>query len=147
MDKFFKELFTNANNEQLKDFAAKAVILVNNIKDYSNSTNVDFITAIVPGDWDNELVYKVRKVLPIVIETVSMIGGCASQPTLGGKVVCMVNLIKVKEENERTKFWHGLAASIGVALSDGKLTVSDLFLVLEPIFREITKKKQQTKVL
>lgn len=140
LDKALKSIFTDANNEELKDVATKAVILVNNFKNYVDHPGMNVVTALIPGDWDNATVNKVKKVLPVVINGLASAGPCIAQQSWGKKVECIVALVKVKEDNEKAKFWHGLASSIGAALSDGKLTISDLFLVIEPIFRQLKTK-------
>lgn len=141
LDRFFKDLFHGDNNAELKDITAKAVVLVEKIKEYASSPNADMVTAIIPGDWDDALKEKVKAVIPKVLEQVAKGSECFDQPSLGEKVACIVrNTTSNPDAGERTKFFHELAGAFGVALSDGKFTLSDLFLILEPVYRLFKKK-------
>lgn len=140
LDKFFKNLLTD--NKELKDITAKAVLLVEKIKGYAENPTTDMIVAIIPGDWDAALVAKVKIIIPKVLKAFAKNSPCLDKATLGERVACLIGNIKQNPDaGERTKFFHELVGAIGVALSDGKFTLSDLFLFAETLYRFLFKKK------
>lgn len=141
LDKFLAKIFSG--NSELKDIAEKAVVLVQQLKLYAENPKVDMLTSIIPSDWDDKLVAKVRAVFPVVLAEYAKHSLCLNKPTTTLQALCIIESITSNPNaDERTKLFHELAGKFGVAISDGKFTLSDLFLFVEPIFRLLFGKKK-----
>lgn len=140
LDKFFNHLFSDNHVEN--DIAIqKAVELVERLKSFVDKPQIDIVTNLIPGNWDAALVSKVRYALPFVIGALVKGQICNDKPTLEEKLACVVALATTKSNDEKAKFWHSLASDFARILSDGKITISDAFILVEIAYRELVKNK------
>jgi hypothetical protein len=72
-----KGLFNNISPE-LKTAIHIGVIVTENIKSFVDSPAADILTAIIPGDLDNELITLLRAKLPEILTELKLADSCGS---------------------------------------------------------------------
>lgn len=142
IERFFQHVLglTPEDQKFTDDAVKKAVYFVDKIKNFVNSPTVDVATNWFPGDWDNKAVAAGRDALNTILDGMLEGQECSSKPTLEEKLLCAVEKV-VPQGNSRAKFWHDLASDLARIFSDGKLTLSDGFILVEIAFRELLSKK------
>lgn len=144
---FFKRLWNVANQflqeafEKGKVFAPVAIAFTDQIKYYVEHPMVDVATDVIPGQWDNDIVEKVRSIRKEVAKRLLTIAGVVEESEnvneLYAKVVeCIQN---VKPEL-RANFYILLSAELNKALADGNLTIAESIIATQAAFAESKRK-------
>lgn len=144
LDKFFKGLVggDKKSGEDLQATVALAVQLVNNLKDYLRSPMGNLLTAVIPGDWDNELKAKAQQFIEKVANNSAIITDCTSLQTSGEQLICVYNkIVSLNDEDEEDSFWQKLGALATKVFADGRLSFGDAVLAAEFVYRLVVKKK------
>lgn len=119
-----------------------AVQVTNKLKEVINSPIADLVTALIPGELDNELKYKLRKVLPEVAAKIAIthnIIQATEDPTTA--------LTKIKEYIEslgggaRRDWWVLFSANVMEGISDGEVSYSDLIKWTQMAYDELYNNK------
>lgn len=143
LDKFLKGVAGGDKEaaDNLHDTTEKAVELVNNLKAYLQNPMGDFVTAVIPGDWDNDLKAKAELFITKIAGNASLITDCTNLSTAGEQLVCVYSKITgLNDEDEEDSFWHKLGVLATKVFADGKITFGDAVVAAEFIYRVIVKK-------
>lgn len=139
LDSFLKKLFANEEDEQTKEFAAWAVMVVQRAKDYSYNPVLNRAIDVIPGDWDNKIIDAAQKFLPNVLDKMVEGQACLDEDSFGGKLACFNNLVNSKPVEEKAELLNSFAVKIAVGFfevfADGKVTVKEVLnkiLILVP---------------
>lgn len=144
LDKFVKAL-VNGDHEQaekLQDTGTKLIELVDKVKSWVKSPMGDFVTSVIPGDWDDNLKEKGIAFLEKQATNFDIITGASVAPTIGEKFVYAYNkVLETGDEDKEDGFWHELGSAGTKAFADGKITFGDGAVLAEMLYRLIVKKK------
>lgn len=144
LDKFIKALVNGDHEEaeKLQLTGTKLIELVDQVKAWVKSPMGDFITSVIPGDWDNELKEKGIAFLDKQANNFAIITGAGELPTIGEKFVYAYNkVVETGDEDKEDGFWHELGSAGTKAFADGKITFGDGAVLAEMLYRLIVKKK------
>jgi hypothetical protein len=141
LSSFVKNLFGNVFSE-LKKHSELAVKVTDNIKKLVESPIADVISVIIPGDADDILIAKARVVLPQVVEKVAILHGILKENDTNSDVVAnIIENLKQLNPDARISFWVMFAAELNKALSDGKLTLAESFVLTQMSYIELKNNK------
>jgi len=89
------------------------------IKNTLSSTAADILTAIIPGNLDNEIRTQLINVLTKVIEALTIADNCREHTDLNDKLLCFVQQIKQRDPQLQDAILQKLASLLAGEL-DGK---------------------------
>lgn len=117
------------------DLMPKIIDLVNNIKNFdtTNPEFADFLTSIIPGDWDDELKAKARIVVPQVLTQLISVKECLDKPD-DEALICIVAKIQTALPDVRMVNLSNLAVLITKAMADDEITVPELLGIVQYVF-------------
>lgn len=123
------KILTSKNEEdiELRSAAEKAVILVEKLKKYIDNPIADILSKIIPGDWDNKAIEKVRNTLPGILADLRGIETTTD-------VATAVSDLKFSDDDAKNRFYHNLATAAARVLSDGKLSYGDAVVAVQLIY-------------
>lgn len=125
----------------LKMNSAAAVKVTQAFKTFVDSPVADLLTALIPGELDDELKYKLRLVLPQVYARIAIahnIITAESNPTTAlQEIKAYIESLGVQA---RRDWWVLMSANVLEAISDGNLTYSELVRITQDAYDEIYKK-------
>ena len=119
-----------------KDLLPKVIELVNNIKEFdvNNPDIADFLTKIIPGDWDDKLKEQARLLLPDLLKEFAAFDACLAQ-TGDEQLICITTQLQsVTNINIYSLNWGDLTALITHALSDKKLSVEEIRSLVKYVY-------------
>jgi hypothetical protein len=117
-----------------------AIKIVEQIKNIVNSPILPFITAAIPGTFDDVLVEKVKEILPRALALLQ-IGECIKTTSTNDEVFqCVIAKLKGLNPDAQNAFYLNLAAMISTDLSDGHLTWSEAVILVQYTYNEKFKK-------
>jgi hypothetical protein len=125
-----KGLFNNISPE-LKTAIHIGVIVTENIKSFVDSPAADILTAIIPGDLDNELITLLRAKLPEILTELKLADSCGSLTDPSAITACAVKVLQGLSGDVSSAFLHSLSILVAQVAADGKLTWSDGVYLLE----------------
>lgn len=125
-----KSLFDGIPAE-LKTAIHIGVVVTENIKSFVDSPAADILTAIIPGDVDDEIKNWLRAKLPSILTELKLADSCAGLTDLGEITKCAVRVLQGLDANVKGAFLHTLSILVAQVASDGKLSWSDGVYILE----------------
>jgi len=125
-----ENLFNNIPAE-LKLAIHIAVIITENIKSFVDSPAADILTAIIPGDLDDDLKNLLRAKLPAVLTELKLADNCAGLTDPSQITSCAVTVLQGLDGDIKSAFLHNLSILIAQVAAAGKLTWSDGVYILE----------------
>jgi len=125
-----KGLFNNISPE-LKTAIHVGVIVTENIKSFVDSPAADVLTAIIPGDLDNELITLLRAKLPGILTELKLADSCGSLTVPSEITACAVKVLQGLSGDVSSAFLHSLSILVAQVAADGKLSWSDGVYLLE----------------
>jgi hypothetical protein len=144
---FFKRLWSVANQflqeafEKGKVFAPLAISFTDQIKFYVEHPIMDVVVDLIPGEWDNKALDKLRKVNKEVAEKLLTIAGVVVESENVNQLYAeLVKCIQDLKPELRANFYILLSAELNKALSDGKLTIAESIIATQAAFYESRKK-------
>lgn len=135
LKKKFKQGFDAA-----KKHSHVAVKVTDELRKVVASPVADLLTALIPGDLDNEIKYKLRQELPKIAAKVAIahnILQATDDPTTA--------LVKIREYiaslglDAQRAWWVDFSAHVMEALSDGELSWPELVAITQKAYDEIHK--------
>lgn len=112
-----------------------AVKITSILKKYVEDPASDLIVSIIPGDIDNIILAKLKKVLPVVLEKVSLAHGILlSSETDSDVVSAVIDHLKSISPELRAAFWVSFSGELNVALSDGKLSFAEAVALAQLVY-------------
>ncbi len=125
-----KELF-NGIPAELKTAIHIGVLVTENIKNFVDSPTADVLTAIIPGDIDDDIKNWLRAKLPAILTELKLADSCGTLTNPGEITACAVKVLQGLDGDIKSAFLHNLSILIAQVASDGKLTWSDGVYILE----------------
>lgn len=125
--------------EELKKAVHVGVVITENLKKFVDSGVADVITAIIPGEWDDNLKAKLRQQLPIILTNLKLADSCADETDPDKIVACAIKTLQSIEGNFSNAFLHSLSILIAETVSDGKISWSDGVYILQWYYSHIHK--------
>ena len=145
---FFSSLATwfagvlKKNDEIVKVVAPYAINVCNFIKEYNGDSLFIALKAWASGlggPWAKVTVAFIDRVLSDevmdkVIIALNITERAAETDNVADKLTLILNYVKTLETNDKAVAWTTISASITSALSDGKLTWQELYLIVKGIY-------------
>lgn len=125
-----KSLFDGIPAE-LKTAIHIGVLVTENIKNFVDSPAADILTAIIPGDVDDEIKNWLRAKLPTILTELKLADSCGSLTDPAAIAECAVKVLQGLDGDIQSSFLHSLSVMAAQVAADGKLTWSDGVYLLE----------------
>jgi len=125
-----KSLFAGMPSE-LKTAIHIGVQVTQNIKTFVDSPAADVLTAIIPGDIDDEIKSWLRAKLPAILTELKLADSCSGLTDPAAITACAVKVLQGLEGDVQSSFLHSLSVQVAQVAADGKLTWSDGVYLLQ----------------
>jgi hypothetical protein len=125
-----KSLF-EAIPQEMKTAIHIGVLVTENIKNFVDSPAADILTAIIPGDIDDEIKNWLRAKLPTILTELKLADSCGSLTDPLQITACAVKVLQGLDGDVKSAFLHNLSIFIAQVASGGQLTWSDGVSILE----------------
>lgn len=125
-----KSLFDSIPS-QLKTAIHIGVSITEGIKAFVDSPAADILTAIIPGDLDDNLEALLRTKLPGILTELKLADSCSNLSDPAEITACAVKVLQGLDGDIKSAFLHSLSILIAQVAADGKLTWSDGVYILE----------------
>lgn len=117
--------------------AVRSVHIVEQIKKVIDNPALDFVTSLTPFAGDEVVLNLIRKALTDVAALLRVEATGTDQEV----IAAIGDILKDRSEDFKKLFYRELALAIGKALEDGKVTTSELLILIEVIYRKIKDEK------
>jgi hypothetical protein len=107
------------------------VVVTENIKNFVDSPAADILTAIIPGDLDDEIKNWLRAKLPVILTELRLADSCGNLTDPQQITACAVKVLQCLDGDVKSAFLHSLSIFVAQTVSGGKLTWSDGVTILE----------------
>lgn len=125
-----KSLFDKIPSE-LKTAIKIGVTITQNIKTFVDSPAADVLTAIIPGDIDDEIKNWLRAKLPEILTELKLADSCSGLTDPAAITQCAIKVLQGLDGNVQSAFFHNLSILVAEVAADGKLTWSDGVYLLQ----------------
>ena len=125
-----KTLFEGIPDE-MKTAIHIGVVITENIKNFADSPAVDILTAIIPGDIDDEIKNWLRAKLPTILTELKLADSCGGLTDPLQITACAIKVLQGLSGDVKSVFLHNLSIFIAQTASGGKLTWADGVSILE----------------
>jgi len=125
-----KSLFQGIPAE-LKTAIHIGVVVTENIKTFIDSPTADVLTAIIPGDIDDEIKNWLRAKLPAILTELKLADSCSSLTDPAAITACAIKVLQGLDADVQSSFLHSLSVLIADVAADGKLSWSDGVYLLQ----------------
>lgn len=133
--KWLKSLFTKTK-AIAETYIPIGIEVVEEIKKVVDSPITPLLTMLIPGHLDDAIAAKVKQLLPQVLTTLRISNDCAKKTTPDEVAQCVIAYLRTLRPNERHDFWLKIAAKVSAALSDGKLTWTEILDITQDIYNK-----------
>ena len=116
----------NRTKEIVVKYVQPSVAMVENIKMVIDSPVADLITAIIPGTLDDLIKDKMRKYLPIILQDLKIAQECSALKDPAAIVKCALEALVKYDKTSKYVYLKGIATKMADALTDGKISWSEL---------------------
>ena len=116
---------------ELKTAIHIGVEVTENIKTFVDSPAADILTAIIPGDIDDEVKNWLRAKLPTILTELKLADSCGQLTDPAEITACAVKVLQGLDGSVKSAFLHNLSILMVQVAADGKLTWSDGVYILE----------------
>ena len=116
---------------ELKTAIHIGVLVTENIKNFADSPAADILTAIIPGDIDDEVKNWLRAKLPAILTELKLADSCSSLTDPIEITACAVKVLQGLDGDIQSAFLHNLSVLIAEVAADGKLTWGDGVYILQ----------------
>lgn len=107
------------------------VLVTENIKNFVDSPAGDILTALIPGDIDDEIKSWLRAKLPAILTELKLADSCAGLTDPQQITACAVKVLQGLDGDIKSVFLHSLSVFVAQIASNGKLTWADGVAILE----------------
>lgn len=125
-----KSLFDGIPSE-LKTAIHIGVVVTQNIKNFVDSPAADVLTAIIPGDIDDEIKNWLRAKLPEILTELKLADSCSGLTNPTDITACAIKVLQGLDGDIQSAFFHNLSVLVAEVAADGKLTWSDGVYLLQ----------------
>ena len=116
---------------ELKTAIHIGVEVTENLKTFVDSPAADILTAIIPGDIDDEVKNWLRTRLPAILTELKLADNCGQLTDPAEITKCAIQVLQGLDGNVKSAFLHNLSILVAKVASDGKLSWSDGVYLLE----------------
>jgi hypothetical protein len=116
---------------ELKTAIHIGVQVTENIKNFTDSPVADVLTALIPGDIDDEIKNWLRAKLPAILTELKLADSCSSLTDPNEITVCAIKVLQGLDGDIQSAFFHNLSILVAEIAADGKLSWSDGVYILE----------------
>lgn len=107
------------------------VIVTENIKNFVDSPAADVLTALIPGDADDELKDLLRAKLPSILTELKLADSCGTLTDPAQITACAIKVLQGLDGDIQSAFLHNLSVLVAQVAANGKLTWSDGVYLLQ----------------
>ena len=125
-----KALFDGIPSE-LKTAVHIGVVITENIKTFIDSPAADVLTAIIPGDIDDEVKNWLRAKLPGILTELKLVDSCSGLTDPAAITDCAIKVLQGLDGDIQSAFLHNLSILIAQVAADGKLSWADGVYILQ----------------
>jgi len=125
-----KSMFDGIPSE-LKVAIHIGVAVTEAVKTFVDSPAADVLTAIIPGDLDDELKDLLRAKLPGILAELKLADSCSGLTDPSQITACAIKVLQGIDGDVSSAFLHNLSILVAQVAADGKLTWSDGVYILE----------------
>jgi hypothetical protein len=125
-----KSLFSTMP-EELKTAIHIGVEVTEAIKVFVDSPAADILTAIIPGDADDEIKDWLRAKLPEILTELKLADSCSGLTDPSQITACAIKVLQGLDGDISNAFLHSLSILVAQVAADGKLSWSDGVYLLE----------------
>jgi hypothetical protein len=133
-----KNLFDKVEAEVKKDVVV-AISVVQQIKTVVDSPVADVVTAMIPGQLDDQIKTILRNLLPKLILELSLVQSVTDIEDQNAQLQAILEKLKLSSDDVKNAFYHSLASLILEKLSDGKLSWPDAVAISEYYYQNHVK--------
>jgi len=116
---------------ELKTAIHIGVEVAENVKTFVDSPAADILTAIIPGNIDDEVKSWLRAKLPPILTELKLADSCGQLTDPGDITKCAVRVLQGLDKNIQKAFLHNLSILIAQVAADGQLSWSDGVYILQ----------------
>lgn len=116
---------------ELKTAIHIGVEVAENVKTFVDSPAADILTAIIPGNIDDEVKSWLRAKLPPILTELKLADSCGQLTDPGDITKCAVRVLQGLDKNIQNAFLHNLSILIAQVAADGQLSWSDGVYILQ----------------
>jgi hypothetical protein len=125
-----KSIFNDLPHD-LKTAIHIGVVVTENVKKFTDSSTADILTAIIPGELDDEIKIKLRANLPKILTELKLADKCAGLTDTNAIVKCAIDTLQQTQGDFKSAFLHDLSILVAQVASDGKLDWKDGTYILQ----------------
>ena len=125
------ESLFNGISPELKTAIHIGVLVTEAIKTFVDSPATDVLTAIIPGDADNEIKDLLRAKLPAILTELKLADSCTGLTDPSQITVCAIKILQGLDGEVSSAFLHSLSILVAQVAADGKLSWSDGVYILQ----------------
>lgn len=125
--------------EELKTAIHIGVIVTDNVKKFVDSPAADALTAIIPGEIDDDIKNLLRAKLPEILTELKLADSCSGLTDPAAITACAVKVLQGIAGDAQSAFLHNLSVMVAQVAADGKLTWSDGVYLLEWYYQNVYK--------
>jgi hypothetical protein len=119
-----------------------AVMITENLKKAVESPVAGGIASIIPNDRGNILLAKAREIAPRVAFKVAIAHKILqANQTPEDVLLAVANKLKEEDSIVKSSFWIRFSAEVMIALSDGKISLSEAIILGQLLYNELFAKK------
>ena len=119
-------------------------IVKNTVENQKFIALLEVIKFSIPGDADDKLIDKimetVQKYIPKIALQLDIIQSISGLETVNEQMIAVVNALKQASDDQKSDYWHELAAFILRQLADGELTLGEAGAIVEYHYQNYVKK-------
>jgi len=124
---------------ELKTAIHIGVIVTENIKTFVDSPAADVLTAIIPGDIDDDIKNWLRAKLPEVLAELKLADSCSGLTDPQQITACAIKVLQGLSGDVQSSFLHSLSIFIAQIASNGALTWADGVTIMQWYYQNVYK--------
>jgi hypothetical protein len=133
--KFLQNLFSKSVR-LVRKYVLPGIETVENFKKLLDSSVIDVLTAIIPGDLDDAIKRKLRQILPEILLKLKIADECSRYTEPEQVIACALKHIQAYHPDARKAYYLNIAVMITHALADGKLQWHEVVHLVEYTYQE-----------
>ncbi len=131
--------------EELAPVATNIVEGVKKVVEDKTFLNVlEVVKFTIPGDTDDKIINKAlelaQEYIPKIALQLGIISSIAEIDDVNQQMIAVVNALKDANDQQKSDYWHELAAFVLRKLADGKITLGEAGSIVEYHYQNYVKK-------
>jgi hypothetical protein len=137
----FKQIIGNMFSK-FREHSHLAVKITDALKASVENPISDVAVILIPGDVDDKILAKLKTVIGPIAEKTALIHGILQESETNSDVVAVI-IAKLKEMKPelRVNFWVTFSSELVLALTDGKISLAEAYILAQLAFLELRKNK------